>query len=91
MGTKLASSSVMGTMGVIGHLLNNIIDYLILTIMGPAAMLGAFMGAKFTNKINESNLKFIISIVLILVAVTMIRRILELIYSYQIAVIKMIA
>jgi len=69
-GTNLASVSVMGTVGVVGHLLNTNIDYLILTVMGPSAMLGAYMGARFTNKINESNLKFIIAIVLIFVAVT---------------------
>jgi uncharacterized membrane protein YfcA len=47
--------------------------------MGPPAMLGAFMGAKYTNRINESNLKFIIAVVLSLVAVTMLWRVFELI------------
>ena len=78
-GTNLASSSVMGTIGIIGHLLNNNIDFVFLLIMGPAAMLGAFMGAKFTNKINESRIKFIISIALIFVAVTLTLQIIKLI------------
>jgi uncharacterized membrane protein YfcA len=80
-GTNLDSSSVMGTVGVTWHLLNNHIDFPILTKMGPAATLGAFMRAKFTNKINESHLKFIIAIVLIFVAVTMLWRILKLLHS----------
>lgn len=46
--------------------------------MGPTAMLGAFLGSKFTNKINESNMKFVISIVLIVVAVAMFLRVLRL-------------
>jgi uncharacterized membrane protein YfcA len=77
-GTNLASSAFMGTMGVIGHLINNNIDFVILTLMGPTAMLGAFLGSKFTNKINESNMKFVISIVLIAIAVTISLRVLRL-------------
>ena len=78
-GTNLASSSVMGTVGVNGHLMNGNIDYVVLSAMGPPAMLGAFMGAKYTNRINESNLKFIIAMVLSLVAVTILWRVAELI------------
>jgi uncharacterized membrane protein YfcA len=77
-GTNLASSAFMGTIGVIGHLINNNIDFVILTLMGPTAMLGAFLGSKFTNKINESNMKFVISIVLIVVAVAISLRVLRL-------------
>ncbi len=77
-GTNLASSAFMGTIGVIGHLINNNIDFVILTLMGPTAMLGAFLGSKFTNKINESNMKFVISIVLIVIAVAMFLRVLGL-------------
>jgi uncharacterized membrane protein YfcA len=77
-GTNLASSAFMGTIGIIGHLINNNIDFVILTLMGPTAMLGAFLGSKFTNKINESNMKFVISIVLIVIAVTMFLRVLGL-------------
>jgi uncharacterized membrane protein YfcA len=79
-GTNLASSAFMGTMGVIGHLINNNIDFIILTLMGPTAMLGAFLGSKFTNKINESNMKFVISIVLIVIAISMFLRVLGLVY-----------
>ncbi len=63
-GTNLASSLVMGTVGVIGHVKNGNIDYIVLYAMGPPAMLGALMGAKYTNRINESNLKFIIAVAL---------------------------
>ena len=48
--------------------------------MGPTAMLGAFLGSNFTNKINESNMKFVISIVLIVIAVSMLARVLGLVY-----------
>jgi uncharacterized protein len=78
-GTNLASSALMGTVGAIGHLINNNIDFVILTLMGPTAILGAFLGSKFTNKINESNMKFVISIVLIVIAVSMSLRVLGLV------------
>lgn len=80
-GTNLASSAFMGTVGVIGHLINNNIDFIILTLMGPTAMLGAFLGSKFTNKINESNMKFVISIVLMVIAVAMFLRVIALLSS----------
>ena len=78
-GTNLASSSVMGAVGVMGHLMNGNIDYVVLYAMGPPAMLGAFMGAKYTNRISESNLKFIIAVALSLVAATMLWRVVELV------------
>lgn len=80
-GTNLASSAFMGTVGVIGHLINNNIDFVTLALMGPTAMLGAYLGSRFTNKTNESNIKFVISIVLIVIAVSMFLRVFGLIYS----------
>lgn len=77
-GTNLSSSAFMGTIGLIGHMLNNNIDFFILTLMGPTAMLGAFLGSKFTNKISELNMKFVISIVLIVIAIAMFLRVLGL-------------
>jgi len=80
-GTNLASSAFMGIVGLIGHLINNNIDFVILTLMSPTAMLGAFLGSKFTNKINESKMKFVISIVLIVIAAAMFLRLFGLVYS----------
>jgi uncharacterized protein len=75
-GTNLASSAVMGTIGTLGHLINNNVDFVILALMGPTAMLGAYLGSKFTNKINESNMKFLISIILAVIAMSMLWRVL---------------
>ena len=79
-GTNLASSAVMGTIGTLGHLINNNIDFVILALMGPTAMLGAYLGSKFTNKINETNMKFLISIILAVIAMSMLWRVLSLSY-----------
>ena len=78
-GTNLATSSVMGSSGLIGHLLNNEVDFLILIVMGFAAMLGGYIGASFTHRFSERNLKRIIGIFLIVVAITMFVRVVTII------------
>ncbi len=70
-GTNLAASSIMGAAGFIGHLLYGQVDLLILSVMGPAAMAGAFIGARYTNRFNARTLRMLIGLVLIPVAVAM--------------------
>ncbi|HZB18021.1 MAG TPA: sulfite exporter TauE/SafE family protein [Nitrososphaeraceae archaeon] len=66
-GTNLAASSLTGAASLVGHLINGNVDFLIMITMGPAAMLGGYMGAKYTNRFSEGSLKLIIGIVLIVV------------------------
>ena len=66
-GTNLAVSSVTGVFSFVRHLINGNVDFLIMITMGPAAMLGGYMGAKYTNRFSEGSLKLIIGIVLIVV------------------------
>lgn len=73
-GTNLAAASVMGIAGLIGHIINHNIDYLVLMIMGSAAMLGGYIGARYTNRFSDTGLKRIIGMVLIVVAITMFLR-----------------
>lgn len=63
-GTNLTYASVMGATGLTGHILNNNVDYIILMLMGSNAMTWAYLGARFTNRFSESNLKFLIVLVL---------------------------
>ena len=76
-GTNLATASVMGVSGLIGHIINNNIDYLVLMIMGSAAMIGGYLGARYTNRFSDTGLKRIIGIVLIVVAITMFLRVFQ--------------
>ena len=69
-GTNMLISSVMGMSGFIGHLINNEINLFYLIILGPSAMFGGFLGAKYTNRISPSTLKRLIGIVLAIVAIT---------------------
>jgi uncharacterized membrane protein YfcA len=66
-GTNLAVSSLTGASSLVGHLINGNVDFLMMITMGPATMLGGYMGAKYTNRFSEGSLKLIIGIVLIVV------------------------
>jgi hypothetical protein len=74
-GTNLAASSLTGASSLVGHLINGNVNFLIMFTMGPAAMLGGYMGAKYTGRFSEGSLKLIIGIVLIVVTGIMIWRI----------------
>jgi uncharacterized protein len=69
-GTNMLISSVMGMSGFVGHLINNEINLFYLIILGPSAMIGGFLGAKYTNHLSPLTLKKLIGIVLSIVAVT---------------------
>jgi uncharacterized membrane protein YfcA len=56
-GTNLAASSIMGISGLVGHIVNNNIDYFVLTIMGSGAMIGGYLGTTYTNLFSERSLK----------------------------------
>ncbi|MGC1134417.1 MAG: sulfite exporter TauE/SafE family protein [Nitrososphaeraceae archaeon] len=77
-GTNLAAAAVMGISGLIGHIINHNIDYLVLIIMGSGAMIGGYLGARYTNRFSERILKRLIGIVLIVVAISMFLRVFEL-------------
>jgi uncharacterized membrane protein YfcA len=68
-GTNMLISSVMGMAGFIGHLINNEVNFLYLIVLGPSAMIGGFLGAKYTNRLSALTLKKLIGLVLAIVAV----------------------
>jgi uncharacterized membrane protein YfcA len=69
-GTNMLISSVMGMSGFIGHVISNEVNFLYLIVLGPSAMIGGFLGAKYTDRLSQTNLKRLIGIVLAIVAVT---------------------
>lgn len=74
-GTNLASATIMGTFALLGHIINNEIDYLTFAVMGSTAMIGGYMGARFTNRFSPEKLKMLIGFVLIVVALFMFSRV----------------
>jgi uncharacterized protein len=73
-GTNLAASSIMGAAGLAGHLINGEVDFLVLGVMGSTAAIGAYAGARYTDRFSASSLKLIIGFILILVAIVMFLR-----------------
>ena len=67
-GTNMLISSVMGISGFIGHVISNEFNFLYLIVLGPSAMIGGFLGARYTNRLSPTNLKRLIGIVLAIVA-----------------------
>ena len=67
-GTNMFISSVMGISGFIGHVISNEVNFLYLIVLGPSAMIGGFLGARYTNRLSPTNLKRLIGIVLAIVA-----------------------
>ncbi|NOJ32807.1 MAG: hypothetical protein DA329_11780 [Candidatus Nitrosocosmicus sp.] len=66
-GTNMLISSVMGMSGFLGHMINNEVNSLYLIVLGPSAMIGGFLGARYTNRLSPSTLKKLIGIVLAIV------------------------
>ena len=73
----------MGVSGLIGHIINNNIDYLVLMVMGSATMIGGYLGARYTNRFSDTSLKRIIGIVLIVVAITMFLRVFQITTTFR--------
>lgn len=68
-GTNLAASSVMGVSGFVGHILFGEIHWGILVSMGVAAMIGGYMGAKYTGRMETYKLKRLIGYILLIVCI----------------------
>jgi hypothetical protein len=56
-GTNLAIGALTGLFGFVGHLLHLEIDWVILIVLGPMAMLGSYLGAKQTGKLSPQTLR----------------------------------
>jgi uncharacterized protein len=67
-GTNMLISSVMGISGFISHIISNEVNFLYIIVLGPSAMIGGFLGARYTNRLSPTNLKRLIGIVLAIVA-----------------------
>lgn len=65
----------MGISGLAGHLINNNIDYSVLITMGSGAMIGGYIGARYTTRFSDKSLKCIIGLVLTVVAVIIFMRV----------------
>ena len=69
-GTNMLISSVMGISGFISHVISNEFNLLYLIVLGPSAMIGGFLGARYTNRLSPTTLKRLMGVVLAILAAT---------------------
>ena len=69
-GANMLISSVIGISGFISHVIGNEVNFLYIIVLGPSAMLGGFLEARYTNRLSPTTLKRLIGLVLAIVAAT---------------------
>ena len=67
-GTNLAIGFLAGMLGFLGHMLHLEVDWAVVAIIAPAAMAGAYLGARQTGKMSPRTLKRLMGVVMIVVA-----------------------
>ena len=66
-GTNLFIGMFIGAFGWVGHVLQGEVDYVLLVLMGGAAMIGSYYGAKLTGKVQLTSLILAMGLVLLAV------------------------
>ncbi|MEE8548172.1 MAG: sulfite exporter TauE/SafE family protein, partial [Alphaproteobacteria bacterium] len=67
-GTNLAIGFLAGMLGFLGHMLHLEVDWAVFAVIAPAAMAGAYLGARQTGKISPRALKRLMGVVMVVVA-----------------------
>ena len=68
-GTNLFIGVLIGASGWVGHVLKGEVDYALLVLMGGAAMVGSYYGAKLTGRVRLVNLILAMGLVLMVVGI----------------------
>jgi uncharacterized membrane protein YfcA len=68
-GTNLVVGFLLGVAGFAGHLLRSEVEWTVLAVSLVGAIPGAWLGARFTGRLDESTLKRLIGVALLAVAV----------------------
>ena len=66
-GTNLFIGMLIGAFGWVGHVTEGEVDYALLAMMGAAAMIGSYYGAKLTGRVQLTNLILAMGLVLMVV------------------------
>ena len=62
----------MGAAGWVGHLIHGQVDWVILALMGPMAMIGSYLGANLTGRVNLNLLILAMGLTLLVVGVLLV-------------------
>ena len=68
-GTNLVVGFLLGVAGFAGHLLRSEVEWVVLAVSLVGAIPGAWLGARFTGRLDEGTLKRLIGVALLAVAV----------------------
>lgn len=71
-GTNLFIGFVMGAAGWVGHVIHGQVDWVILALMGPMAMIGSYLGANLTGRVNLNLLILAMGLTLLVVGVLLV-------------------
>lgn len=67
-GTNLSIGCLAGMLGFLGHMLHLQVDWAVFAILAPAAMAGAYFGARQTGKVSPTTLRRLMGGVMVVVA-----------------------
>ena len=73
-GTNLAINFISALFAIVGRLYYGQVDYAVLAVMGIAASVGAYYGARATGRISQATLRMLIGGVLVLVSVLVLQQ-----------------
>lgn len=73
-GTNLFIGVLIGASGWVGHVINGQVDYALLALMGAAAMVGSYYGAKMTGRVRLNGLLLAMGVVLMAVGALLVWR-----------------
>jgi uncharacterized membrane protein YfcA len=71
-GTNLFIGFVMGAAGWVGHVIHGQVDWVLLVMMGATAMIGSYLGATLTGKVNLNLLILAMGLTLLVVGVLLV-------------------
>ena len=71
-GSNLFIGLIMGSLGWVGHVARGQVDFTMVGLMGAAAMVGSYYGAKLTGRVSLDNLVTAMGVVLLVVGALLI-------------------
>ena len=73
-GSSMFVGFLLGTMGFLGHMLRGNVDYPLVVFMGSTAMIGSYLGARYTGRVSRDRLVATMGMVLMTIGVAMVWR-----------------
>ena len=70
-GTNLVVGFAVGVFGFGGHLLRNEVNFTTWAVMGTAALVGSYVGARQTGRLSDRSLRLTIGVILSVMSVIM--------------------